>query len=355
MGFLSWIQGVLFSTPATATVEPSAPPAKRRQERPKAPADAPMPKPAEAKASAGSLLRPRVGPLDGEENVAATLASFEADLLARLVARIESGQLDVPQLPSTSMAALELANRPSVEMRQLVEVIERDPLVTSELLRTANSALYATKAEAASLQQAVMRVGLRSVRNVVFGAAMKGSLGASKRLNEYAEEVWRQAQAVAVVARALGERAGLDRDQAYLIGLLHDLGKIALLGMLQREMRDLGRLTPALVGRTFHSFHERAGRVMAEAWKLPPEITSIAGCHHDFAANTSHAREAALAKLAHEVDLRLSLHDESGLRAMVESPALEQLGIRDEAARWQAIETAREAWEAHAAGNDAGG
>lgn len=354
MGVLSWIQRVLFPAPTAAVAEPIATRAAPRtveQANARAPADAPLPKRAEAKPTPVALMRPRVGPLDGEEHLAALLANSEEELLHRLSERIEAGQLEIPQLPRTSMAALELANRPSVEVRQLVEAIERDPLITSELLRIANSALYATQAEASSLQQAVMRIGLKSVRTVVFGAAMKGSLAATKRLNEYAEEVWRQAQSVALVSRALGEQAGIDREQAYLFGLLHDLGKIALLGMLQREMRDLGRLTPALVGRTFHGFHERAGQVMAEAWKLPPEIVSIAGCHHDYAANAEHPREAALAKLAHEVDLRLSLRDESGLRAMVESPALEALGIRDEAARWKAIEAARCAWEVHAVGD----
>jgi len=313
------------------------------------PADAPLPKRGLAKTPMSVLMRPRVGPLDGEEHVTVLLERAEEDLLQRLGQRIESGKLDIPALPPTSAAALELSNRPSVEVRALVQTIERDPLIASEMLRIANSALYATQHEASSVQEAVMRIGLKSVRNVIFGAAMRSSLGKTKRLDEYAEEVWRQAQAVAVVARALGEPAAFEREHAYLLGLLHDVGKVALLGMLRREMKDVVRLTPALVGRAFHTFHERAGRAMALAWKLPSEVVSIAGCHHDFAANAEHPCAAALVKVAHEIELRLSLRDESGMRALADSPAFAALGIADDGARWRAIEGARKAWERQAA------
>lgn len=349
MSLVSWIKKFLFPVAATATIEPPRARASTpRSSAPSGPA-APLPQREAPRGAASGALQPRVGALDSDEVVSVLLESPEEDLLWRLGERIEAGRLDIPLLPPTSVEALGIANRPSVDVPQLVEAISRDPLMTSELLRMANSALYATQNEAGSLQQAVMRVGLRTVRTVVFSAAMKGSLGNARRLSEYAEEVWRQAQSIAHVSRAMGGAAGFDREQAYLIGLLHDLGKIALLGMLQSEMKDLGRLTPALVGRTFRTFHELAGGVMAEKWKLPEEIVSIAGAHHHPTANETHPREAALAKLAHEVDLRMSLRDDVGLRAMVESPLLEALGVRDEGARWKLIETGRKAWERQSA------
>jgi len=352
MGLLGWIKTKLFPAPAVASVAAPqhAAPARAPRERAETrTGDAPLPERAPAStASHAALLRGRVGPLDGDEHLVGKLDNPESDLLERLRQRIEGGELDIPLLPPTSVTALEVANRPSVDVHQLVQAIARDPLITSDLLRIANSALYATQNEASSLQQAIMRIGLKAVRNVVFGAAMKSSLSNARRLNEYAEEVWRQSQSVAAVARRLGASTGFEREQAYLIGLLHDIGKVVLLGMLQREMRDKSRLSPALVGRTFRQFHESAGGAMAAQWKLPIEIVSVASQHHDFASNEDYPRAAALANLAHEIDLRLSLRDEAGLRLLVDSPTLELLGIRDEAARWQLIAAAREEWEAHA-------
>jgi len=346
MSVFGWIKRVLFPekharrTPKAAAHAEEPSPAAALPKRAPKPDDAPR-----APVSMGGVATG----LDREENISILLESPEEDLLWRLSQRIGSGELDVPVIPPGSMLALETANRPSVEVAQLVEVLSHDPLLTSELLRIANSALYATHNPAQSVHEAVMRIGLKSVRSVIFSAAMRASLSNARRLNEYAEEVWRQAQSVAHVARVLGRSVGFDAEQAYLIGLLHDIGKIALLGMLQTEMRDKSSLSPALVGRVFHTFHERAGRVMAAEWKLPAEIISIAGAHHAIDGNTEHPREAALARLAHELDLRMSLRDESGYRAMTRSPSLEALGIRDESARWELIERARKSWEEHAA------
>lgn len=286
-----------------------------------------------------------VGNLDHEAHVLTVLEGPAEDLLWRIDQRIERGDFEVPSLPPTSLQALELANRPSVEITKLVATIERDPVLTSNILRTANSTLYSTVEPAASLQQAIMRIGLRSVRGVVFSVSMQGTILKARGFSaQYSEEVWRQAQSVARIARAIGGRIGFDPEQAYVIGLLHDIGKIALLGLLEREMGHASIMSPALVGRAFHSSHQRAGRAMALAWKLPEELISIAGQHHDFAANTEHPRGAALAYLAHQLDLRLSLSDEEGFRLLVRSPAFDQLGVAA-SVRWEVLDLARSAME----------
>jgi putative nucleotidyltransferase with HDIG domain len=293
--------------------------------------------------------RPRsktqVGNLDRDEHVVVLLEGRSEDVLWGIGQRIERGDFDIPRLPPTSMAALEMTNRASVDIAQLVELIERDPLLASDVLKISNSALYATQNPAETLQEAVMRIGLRSVRGVVFSAAMKSSIVTARGLSEYSEEVWRQAHSVARIARAIGARLGFDADHAYLIGLLHDIGKVALLGMLQRQLKSPADASPALVGRTFHTFHERAGRAMAREWKLPDDLVSVAGAHHDFRGNAEFPRAAALAWLAHQIDLRLSLEDEQGLRAVAQSEAFVVLGTPD-AVRFAVIEKARAAWQA---------
>jgi putative nucleotidyltransferase with HDIG domain len=288
-------------------------------------------------------LTTRVGNLDRDENLQGQLEVRSQELMKRLEVRIEQGDFEIPRLPPTSLLALEMANRPSVEIKQLVETIERDPLLTSEMLRIANSALYSTANPAATLQQAILRLGLRSVRGVVFSASMKSSILNGRGLSDYSEEVWRQAQSVARIARAIAPPLGFDPEQGHMIGLLHDIGKVALLGLLQRELAGPGDATPAIVGRAFHKYHERAGEVMAREWKLPDDLAAIAGRHHEFASNESEPRGAALAYLAHQLDLRLSLDDESGLREVVHSPAFDVLGA-PEAVRFDVVDRARRAW-----------
>jgi putative nucleotidyltransferase with HDIG domain len=296
------------------------------------------------------LPRPtEVGNLDAAAPMTVVAEGPEEQLLWRLSRRLDRGDYEVPQLPATTLSALDLAGRPSADVRALVELITTDPLLSGELLRLANSALYAGRVPAGTLHQAVMRVGLRELRGLIFTVSLRGVLLKDRVLRRYAEEVWRQALSVARVARALAGPLGVDPEQAYLLGLLHDVGKVALLTLLRAEGRHGNDLTTALVGQVFGSLHEKAGAAMARAWRLPQAICSVAGAHHAPAANREHPREAALALLAHQMDLYDSLGDEQGYHALASHPGFDLLdaseGARQDAlfAAHRELERAREA------------
>jgi HD-like signal output (HDOD) protein len=119
----------------------------------------------------------------------------------------------------------------------------------------------------------------------------------------------------------------MEPEHAFLIGLLHDVGKLPLLAMLRKAASKESEVTPALVGRMFRLYHEQAGAALAQAWRMPEELVEVARCHHDFTRNAGHARSAALASLAHQVDLNLSLGFEDEFRALVNGPELDYLGM----------------------------
>lgn len=282
--------------------------------------------------------------LDHERTHARTLAERETELLARLGWRIERGELELPQLPSTSLAAIDLCARPHVEIRDLVALIERDPMLSSELLRLANSVLYAANEPAQTLNEAVLRVGLRTLRSMLYSVSVRGAILREGNLSVYAQEVWRQSSSSAAIARALAGPLRLDKERAYLIGLLHDVGKLPLLAMLRKEAAKESEITPALVGRVFRMHHEAAGAALARAWKLPEELAEVAGNHHRFETNLGHGEAAALASLAHKFDLHLSMNSEEELRALVRTREMDFLGV-DEPRRHTLVARAQEAFE----------
>jgi len=274
-----------------------------------------------------------VGNLDRPIGSVSTFEQREIDLLARIESRIAKGEFELPHLPSTSVAIIDLASRPSVEVKDLVRLIGNDPVLTSELLKVSNSAYYAGREPVETLQQAIVRIGIRALRSMIFSISVRGAVLRDKNISTYAEEVWRQSYSVASIARAIAAFARIEGEHAFLLGLLHDIGKVPLLSMLKQEVKKESEIGPALIGRVFLEHHERAGFAVANAWKLPEEIASVAGCHHDFAANEGHGREAALAALAHKLDLYLSLDGEQEFRALARSPEVEYLGLSDEDAR----------------------
>jgi putative nucleotidyltransferase with HDIG domain len=278
--------------------------------------------------------------LDCRSALTVVLDGKEAELLWRLSQRIEAGRFTVPQIQATALAALDLAGRPSTEVPAVVELIAKDPLLTSELLRLANSTLYAGGIPVQSLHDAVVRVGLRALRGLIFSASLRSALFKESVSAEYAAEVWRQSASVARLARAIAPGLGQDGEQAYLLGLLQDIGKVALLSLLGEEGRRGSDLTTALVGQVFHALHEKAGAAMAQAWKLPETVASVVGSHHEPALNREHPREAALALLAHQLDLHASLGDELGFEALREHPTFDVLGA-DAALRTVTLDAAR--------------
>jgi len=354
MGMLAWMRGLLGLSeqpvpirraPTRIGMGPcSGPPPALPQRSPGARSSGPA-APVEAARGVGNLDRPQA--------VTVILEGPQEKLLWRLSQRVDTGEYDLPQLPATTLSALELAGRPSAEVAALVELISADPLLSSELLRLANSALYSASTPVESLHQAVMRVGLRALRGLIFSASLRGALLGDRVLREYAEEVWRQALSVARVARAIARPLGRDPEQAYVLGLLHDLGKVALLALLREEGKQGSDLTTALVGQVFHTLHEKAGAAMARAWKLPAAVASVAGRHHDLGADHSHRQEAALAQLAHQLDLLASLGDEPGFTALLEHLAFDILEVTP-AARQAALVAARSALEQAATDGSAG-
>ncbi len=262
--------------------------------------------------------------LDGKGHFQQVLSGREEAVLSAVGRRVEQGDLVLPVLPTTSIAAMDMAARPTADVADVVRLIAGDPVLSSELLKISNSALYAGNHKCETLQEAIMRIGLRALRSMILSISMRAVLLRDKQMAHVAQELWRQAHSVSLVARALAKDLGLDRDRAFLIGLLHDIGKVALLETVRKEAGDL-EVRPALLGRIFYLHHERAGERLARAWQLPDEVVAVAGCHHRFERNAEHARSAALASLAHALDLELSLRGSQAAPALENLPELEFL------------------------------
>jgi len=304
--------------------------------------------PSAQKAEEGEVALPMPEPvtetvLESPQILSGPLLTRQREILDRIGERIERGQFDLPHLPSTSMVVMDLAANPSSEIPEIVETLSTDPVLSTRLLRMANSALYATQEPVETIHEAIMRVGMRELRSLILALSMRQVIFRNGKLTNYAEETWRQAYSVAVISRSIAEPCSMPADKLFLLGLLHDVGKIALLSMLQREIKDTQDVTPTLVGRAFLEYHEHTGSLMAEGWKLSEEFISVAGCHHNYENNEQYARSAAVVSLAHRLDMNLSSGDASVYWRASSYPELEFLGLNPDA-QTALIATAHEAF-----------
>ncbi len=271
------------------------------------------------------------------------LEERERELLARISGRISKGDLELPQLPSTSMAVIDMTSKATADISDIVRAIESDPVLSSEIIKTSNSAMFSGAEPVETIAAAVVRIGLRNLRSLMFSLSMRSAVLRDKRLSTYAEDVWRHAFSTGTIARGIAKPIGVDPDRAFLLGLLADIGKVSLLAMLRKEVQKGTDVSPALVGRVFYLFHEIAGGRLAEAWHMPQDIIAVATCHHKYADNQHNKKDAALVSLALRFDMLLG-QDERDPAALLQLPEMDFLELTSQT-RQLVLDAALEARE----------
>jgi putative nucleotidyltransferase with HDIG domain len=208
--------------------------------------------------------------------------------------------LELPVLPEAAARIIVLCEDPDSTARDIQAVLERDPALASHVLRIANSALFAPVEPIVSLNQAVGRLGMTTIRNLSLAVALQGRLFPSKQVEQATRVIWSHSALTAVYARDVARRMRCSGEAAFLWGLMHDVGRpLVLQAALERP--DLLHAEPGdaqLLEAAMDAFHGRVGARLVRAWGLPYPIAAVVGCHHDPDAAGEHARGARITRLA---------------------------------------------------------
>ena len=133
-------------------------------------------------------------------------------------------------LPANLTRALKLMDEPDVAIKEIASAISMDQALTAQILKLANSAYYGFVHPASTLHEAIARLGFRRTKTVLFTVSYSSSMGQSvKGYNLGQGVLWQHSVAVAMVAQKLAERITYPHpEEAYVAGLLHDIGKLIL-------------------------------------------------------------------------------------------------------------------------------
>jgi putative nucleotidyltransferase with HDIG domain len=193
-----------------------------------------------------------------------------------------------PAMSGVALDLLALAGSPVVTVQQIEGLLKRDPGLTANLLKLANSAYFGLPSKVGSVHQAVMLLGLKRLAQMVVAACTSAMLGSGVPGYELPEgELWRHSLAVSVAARGLARELKLDAaDEIFTAGLLHDVGKL-ILGQFVKEAYPLIEREVAL-GLTFERAEERVlgvdhaaiGAQILCKWSLPENIVQAVRWHH---------------------------------------------------------------------------
>jgi HD-like signal output (HDOD) protein len=174
---------------------------------------------------------------------------------------------------------------------ELVRLLQADPGISYRILRLANSAYYGFRRQVRTLTEAVVLLGRVTVEAVALGASIFRAWG-GRRIPTLAEDLWVHSYRCALGCRFLARRLPLSSNASppetlFLIGLLHDLGKLFfLVEQPERYLEDLsnapsGEALRLLERERFGCDHAEAAGVALERWDFPPGVSAVVRFHHE--------------------------------------------------------------------------
>ncbi len=208
---------------------------------------------------------------------------------------IKSIQLYIERMPSLSITVtkvMEICNKPDPSPNHLIRVISLDPVLTGQVLKLINSAYFALPNKMASLTRAIIMLGVNTVKNMAINTAIMGMVMQEEpSLSLPIDTFWTHSIRVGVTARALAAIKGIPatrRDDFFVAGLLHDLGKVPLANCFPSEFKQVlaqaEEEQKALHKQEMDFFgfdHGRIGKSIAEKWQLSDTITEALCYHHN--------------------------------------------------------------------------
>jgi putative nucleotidyltransferase with HDIG domain len=219
-------------------------------------------------------------------------------------------------LPSTVTRTLKLVEEPDVSIKEVVSIISIDQALAARILSWANSAFYGFTHPATTLHEAITRLGFRRTKNILYTLSYSSLLG--RRVAGYnlgSGELWRHSIAVAITCQQLSEQIAYPTpDEAYVAGLLHDIGKLMLdqffkvnwdhlLELGQKRKMTLIEAEEHLLGLN----HAQVGGELARKWELPTCLVDAIAYHHSPTFGGAAPELAAMVQIADTICLRLGI------------------------------------------------
>ena len=217
----------------------------------------------------------------------ASKAHQQPKIASATVVRIKNilGIQRLESMPAQAARAFQLASDPRAAMGDFVDVIESDEGLSARIIRVANSVYFFRGAPATDIEKAVNNIGLNELRCLISATMLRSLLQGRAKTRE---QVWANAVAVAICSRSLSRFTSQSEGEAFLCGLLHDVGKLVMI----RRAPELYDKVIALISsgdtsfvqaeeQFFETNHAEVGQWVGETWSFPPAVIYAIAHHHD--------------------------------------------------------------------------
>ena len=223
-----------------------------------------------------------------------------------------------PLLPALAHEAIAVAADPDVTITQLARVVSKDPAVATRVMQLANGAYSAPLQQVGTISDAIVRMGTASIRNLVIAASLGSNDSAARVYGPSGRDQLDHAVGTAYTAYLVAEMASADRDEAFLAGLLHDIGKLLLLKLAHDHGRRLGTPVSAEeLNDVIPIEHPKVGALLLQSMRLPDHLVERVRWHHEPQSAPVHPMEAEVVYLADRLSHRYGFGCERDEAAIV--------------------------------------
>ncbi|EAR22444.1 predicted signal transduction protein [Nitrococcus mobilis Nb-231] len=242
-------------------------------------------------------------------------------LFCQLIQDLMQDRLALPSMPEIALRVRQAINDPNAGANEVARIIQADPVVAARIIQAANSATFAGQKAAGSLNGAIVRLGLKTVREVIVAATMHGVFQTKHSLlRRRMMELWTHSTVVAAISTVLSRKLrGFNPDLALLAGLVHDIGVVPILA----HAHDYDELTqdPELLESTITAYRGQIGAMILRRWNFSDElITAVLEAEDWYRTHESQADYADLIIVS-------QLQSYSGTEASRHYPSLDELPV----------------------------
>ncbi|MBD3178075.1 MAG: HDOD domain-containing protein [Armatimonadia bacterium] len=259
----------------------------------------------------------------------------ETDSRKRIEAFLEDVE-EIPSLPQIAIKVTQMARSESTSAAELGRVVASDQALAVRVLRAANSAYYALPREITTLKDAIGFLGFKQLCSIVMAISAFEFFGGRLDDADIARgRLWKHTLLTAISARHLAEKLGsMDREEAFLAGLIHDIGKVVLDRYAHDNFVQILRQAEAgpvpafqLEEQAWGFHHADLGGALGERWDLPESLCRAIAHHHEPWRSPTEASEGAYLvflanQVAHIMELQVT---EEGRAYVIDDDAAEIL------------------------------
>ncbi len=253
---------------------------------------------------------------------------------------IASKTIEIATLPEITMRIVEVVQDPRSTAHDLHKIVCNDPALSARVLRVVNSAFYGLPGQIGSIDRAIMLLGLNAVKNIAIAASLTKMFKQASPCDDFTgKDLWTHSVAVGATNKLITSAIGLALpDEAFLAGLIHDLGLVALLQCYSDQIPEIVNQAKAGVPyrmaeeKAIGANHQEIGMALTAKWKFPRSFQYVSGYHHN---PSELAKENRLLAIVTHISDILCAQKNLGLSITVETetidPALlQEIGLTDE-------------------------